>query len=296
MSQDSCGELPLLSGKKLTGVYARLQEKQGALTRSERLVAEWLERSVERIAFLTVSEVSLETGVSEATVVRFARKLDFDSFSAMQREVQVAVQRQYSLGDKLQQALKDEEQGPLARAYRRDLENLRRTYEHVDETVFDAAVKAIARAPRVAVIGLRASAGAAVYTAFALNLVRPRVLQLRQDLDNTHDQLLDMGPGDVLIAIALAKPARRTLEAVHEAKQRYGASVVGITSSSVSALAQMADHVLVAAGEGTFNSYAATFSLAGALLDGVATTLRDSATARLRRLDAINSEDVYAQR
>jgi len=270
----------------------RLQRKFESFTRSERRIAEWLDAGVERIAFLTVNEVSRETNVSEATIVRFARKLDFPSFTALQQHVQNAIQRQYSVGSRLAARI-EEPEGHLARAYRQDLENLRRTYEQIDSASFDATVRAIAHAPRVAVIGLRASASAALYLAFALNLLRPRVFQLRADVENLHDQLLDLAPGDVVIAVSLVRPTRLTLDVVREARQRYGTTIVGISSSALSALAQMSHHVLVVGGEGTFNSYAATFSLAGALLDGVATTLHDSATARLARLDAINSFDVY---
>ena len=275
-------------------IRAHLQDKHDVLTKSERTVAEWFERSLEQLAFLTINEVSQHTGVGEATIVRFAKKLGFESYSALQREVQLAVQQQFSLGDKLQQSLDNSDEGPLRRTYQRDLENLRRTYEQADAVVFNAAVEAIAQANRVGVVGLRASAGAAIYLSFTLNLLRPGVVLIRQDLDHVHDQLLDFGPEDVLVAVSLARPARKTLETVQEAKKRYGTAVIALTNSTVSPLARQADHVLVVAGEGTFNSYAATFSIAGALLDAVAVALRDTATARLRRLDAVNSEDVYA--
>jgi len=276
----------------VNGLRTRLQEKQESLTRSERRIAEWLERSFEQLAFLTVSEISKETGVSEATIVRFARKIGFESFSDLQRDVQLAMQRQYSVGTRLE-ALKEKPQGPLERAYRRDLENLRITYEHVDEGEFNASVRAISRAPTVAVVGMRASAGVALYLSFALNLVRPRVMMVRPEIDNVHDQLLDLGPGDVLIAISVARPAKKTLEVVQEAKQRYGVTVVAFTGSTLSALAQRSDHALVVSSEGTFNSYAATFSLAGALLDAIPEGLAGSAAARLQRLEDINSTDVH---
>jgi DNA-binding MurR/RpiR family transcriptional regulator len=275
-------------------ILDRLQEKHAVLTKSERQIAVWLEGSVERLAFLTVNEVSRQTEVSEATIVRFARKLGFDSYSALQREVQLAVQQQFSLGDKLQQSLDSAHEGPLKRSYQRDLDNLRRTYEQVDQATFERAVSAIASAQQVGVVGLRASAGVAVYLAFALNLVRPGVVQIRPDIDAVHDQLLDFSGADAVIAVSLSRPALKTLETVREAKQRYGVTVIALTNSTMSPLAQLADHVLVVMGEGTFNSYTATFSMAGALLDGVATELRESATARLRRLDAVNSESIYA--
>jgi DNA-binding MurR/RpiR family transcriptional regulator len=278
----------------VTGIEERLAQRQHAFTNAERRVAAWLEGSVDMVAFQTVNEVASASGVSEATIVRFARKLGFESYTSMQREIQAGLQVQFSLGDKLQKSLGAEQEHSLARAYRLDLENLRRTYERLDERDFDAAVRSIAHARRVGVVGLRASAGSATYLCFALQLVRPRVVPIRFDLDNLHEQMLDFGPGDVVLVVSVAKPAKRTLQVAHEARDRRGCSVIAIASSRVSAIASLADVVLMVSAEGTFNSYAAVSSLSGALVDGVASVLRESATARLRSLDEINStEDVY---
>lgn len=277
-------------------IHERLGARQGAFTKSERRVAAWLEGNVEAIAFHTVHAIAMASGVSEATIVRFARKLGYESFTAMQHAVQDEFQRAHSLGDKFQRALADGvADGPLDRAFRNDLRNLQRTYERLDVRAYDDAVRRVAHARRVTVVGLRGSAGSATYLTFALQLVRPRVARLRLDLDDVHEQLLDAEPGDVMLAVSVGKPARRAVEIVREAKERRGMAVVAITSSRVSAIAGPADDVLVAAIEGTFNSYAAVASLSGALVDGVAATLRESASARLARIDAINGEDdVYA--
>ncbi len=275
----------------MQGIEERLAERQHAFTNAERRVAAWLESNVETVAFRTVNAVAAASGVSEATIVRFARKLGFDSYTAMQRGAQASLQRQFSLGDKLQQTLNGGEDGPLERSYRRDLENLQRTYERLDAADFALAVRSLAHARRVLVVGLRASAGSAVYLAFALQLVRPRVALVRLALDDVHEQLLDADPGDALLVVSVAKPARRTLEVVREAKERRGMTVVAIVSSRVSAIASLADVPLMVSAEGTFNSYASVASLSGALVDGVATALRDSATARLRTIDEINRDD-----
>ena len=277
----------------MQAIEERLAERQHAFTNAERRVAAWLESNIETVAFRTVNAVASASGVSEATIVRFARKLGFDSYTAMQRAAQSGLQRQFSLGDKLQQTLANGGDGPLERSYRRDLENLQRTYERLDAADFNAAVRALAHARRVLVAGLRASAGSALYLSFALQLVRPRVVLVRHDLDDVHEQLLDADPGDALLVVSVAKPARRTLEVVREAKERRGVTVVAIVSSRVSAVASLADVPLMVSAEGTFNSYAAVASLSGALIDGVAGALRESATARLRTIDEINSDDVY---
>ena len=279
------------------GIDERLSQHQASLTKSERQVAAWLEGHGEVVAFHTVAAIAEASGVSEATIVRFARKLGYDSFTAMQRDAQRDLQAAHSLGDRLDRALRaGADEGPLERAYRNDLDNLGRTYERIDAAGFAAAVERLAHARSVSVVGLRASAGTAIYLSFALHLIRPQVALVRHELDDVHEQLLDAGPGDVLLAVSVGKPARKTLEVVREAKERRGMAVVALVSSRVSAVASLADVALVVSVAGTFNSYAAAASLCGALVDGVAGTLRDSATQRLARLDAINADDdVYAR-
>ena len=278
------------------GIDERLGQRQATFTKTERRGAAWLEGHGEAVAFQTVNAIAKGSGVSEATIVRFARKLGYDSFTAMQQAAQRDLQAAHSLGDRFERALRaGADEGPLERAYRTDMENLTRTYERLDGDAFRRAVRQLAHARRVAVVGLRASAGSATYLTFALQLVRPRVTQIRHDLDDVHEQLLDAEPGDVLLAVSVGKPARRTLEVVREAKERRGMAVVALVSSRVSAVASLADVALIVSVEGTFNSYAAVSSLCGALVDGVAAALRDSASDRLARIDAINAEDqVYA--
>ena len=281
----------------MPGIEARLSERLRTFTNAERRVAEWLETNVETVAFQTVNAVANASGVSEATIVRFARKLGYDSYGSMQRAAQVRLQRTHSLGDKLQRALAaGETEGPLEHAYRQDLANLQRTYEGLDADAFSEAIRTLAHARRVSVIGLRASAGSATYLAFALQLVRPRVDRVRFDLGDVHEQLLDDGPDDALLVVSVAKPARRTLDVVREAKEQRGMTIVAITSSRVSAVASLADSVLLVSADGTFNSYAAVASVSGALVNGVAAALRESAAMRLRAVDAINEDDdVYVK-
>lgn len=273
-------------------IRERLRERRHALTKSEVVVAEWLEPSLERLAYLTVNEVAGQSGVSEATIVRFSRKLGFDSFTDMQRAAQDDLQKHFSLGELVKSSLEGGD-GLLERSYRKDLEHLRQTYDSLDEQVFSEAVTALCAARRVLVTGLRASSGAAVFLSFSLSLLRPGVTYLRFDWNNLHEQLIDLEKGDVMLAVSLGRPAVQTIEAVEEARNRHGATIVAITGSSVSELARLADFTFVARGEGTFKNYTTVMSLAGALIEGVAEELADEASERLDLLDDINSGQVY---
>jgi len=268
-------------------IRQRLLDKRAKLTKSEVRTAAWLEANLERLAFLTVQEVAREAGVSEATIVRFSRKLDFESYTEMQRVAQENLRRRFFLGDRLESTSQTPREGARA-IFDRDMRNLRSTYEYLNDADFDSSVEAIRSASRVLVLGLRASSAVSVYLSFCLGLLRPRVEMLDQGWDNLREQLIDIGPGDVLIAISRGRPAKGTVDAAVEARSKYGATVVALAGSSISPLAQTANFVLVASGEEGFSNFTSTFSLAGALVEGVAGAMRTEAAERLRKLDEIN--------
>lgn len=275
-------------------VLQRIETHYADLTAAEKRIAEWLGKGINKVAFQTVSQLASDTSVSEATIIRFARKLGYDNYPALQYDVQLALQRQFSLGDKFHESISNiSQQGLLARAYHTEARNLSTTYESLDESTFHNCITLIREARRVAVVGFRASYGIAAYLSFTLNLVRPYVNQVQLSLDNVHDQLLDYSKEDVLIAFSLSRPARKTIEVVKEAKEHYGMSILAITDSRFSPLGELGDVVLVAATEGTFNSYVGIMSLCHTLLESVASSLRDSAESRLRQLDQRNAEDVF---
>lgn len=65
-----------------------ISERFGDLTKSERRIANYLRKNQEASAFLSASELSDRLGLSEATVVRFARTMGFPSYPAMRTLLQ----------------------------------------------------------------------------------------------------------------------------------------------------------------------------------------------------------------
>src|SRR5881394_3963543 len=65
----------------------RLKEGADAFSRNQRALARHVLRNYESVAFATVSQLAEESGVSEATIVRFAKALDFSGYPEFQKEV-----------------------------------------------------------------------------------------------------------------------------------------------------------------------------------------------------------------
>lgn len=272
--------------------FRRLDQARSELTRSERRVAHAIEGDPSRVAFMTLNQMAKDSGVSEATVLRFARRLGFDSFTELLRVVQNEMQQRHSLDGQLTRSLqRDGPDDPATATYLRDLDNLRLTYEYLDRAEYGTIVDHLVKARRLGVVGFRASAAPAEYFAFMANFARPNVVRLFMGFDTAMDQLIDLTTGDVLVAFSFARPSRRTLDIARLAKDR-SVTLVAITDSRVSPLGTIADHVLAAGTKGTFfHSYAAVMSLCTALLSGVGSALEDSARKRITAIEQDNEDE-----
>ena len=109
------------------------------------------------------------------------------------------------------------------------------------------------------------------------------------------EQLLRIGPDDVIIGISFPRYSRRTVKAMQFARDR-GATVVAITDSEVSPLAPTADHTLMAKSDmaSFVDSLVAPLSLVNALIVALGRKLNNDLSATFGALEKIWDEyEVY---
>src|SRR5512137_1842587 len=70
-----------------------ISERYSQLTKSEKRIADYLRKNQDESAFLAAGEVAGRLGLSEATIVRFARTLGFGGYPAMRVVLQEAFRR-----------------------------------------------------------------------------------------------------------------------------------------------------------------------------------------------------------
>ena len=105
----------------------------------------------------------------------------------------------------------------------------------------------------------------------------------------TLEQVLRIGPGDVLFGISFPRYSKRTLSAMQYARDR-GAKVIALTDSQLSPLARVADHLLLARSD--MASFVA--SVINALIVAVGMSRRDEIEHTFNKLESIwEKYDVY---
>ncbi|BBK32113.1 RpiR family transcriptional regulator [Stella humosa] len=268
-------------------VIERIQQMTGRLTGGARKVAELIVESPQEVALSTAARVAERLGISQSTVVRFATALGYDGYPALRRELQDLIRRNLEPAQRLNDfATGAHGQRPLHRSFQSDADNLAVTEQGVVARDFDAAVSLISAARTVYIFGLRSSFGIAHTLSYLLHQTLGTARLLDAGRGELPDQLMEIGPRDVLIAISFPRYTRQVIETMDLAAARK-ARLIAITDGPLSPLAARAEVVLKAScgGSGFANSNVAAVALVNALVAEVAVRNKPRAVKVLAQLE-----------
>lgn len=266
----------------------RVMNHKTRLSKNDRQIVEYLREHPERIAFLTSAAVSREVGVSQAAVVRFARRLGYTGFK--------------QLRDEARRELRDEGQSPAERfstvegredqdaRFDQDVENLLATQQMAQAKLAKAAAD-ISRASSVYVIGDRDSLALAMFLQRRLHIVRERVHLIDPGFP---DPVAEVNDGDVVVACVFKRYSRLTTRLLALARER-GAGAVVVTDGDRQDFLSPRDHVLVALTESfRFHwSMVAPIALLETLVSEVAEQEPDAARERLRATEEFKNQQQF---
>ena len=180
-------------------------------------------------------------------MVRFATELEFDGYPQLQRALQELVRNKLTSVQRM--AMTSDRIGNtdvLSQVLSSDIDKIRKTLEETSADDFYDSVEAIVQAKTLYLLGIRSAAAIAQFMSFYLNLILPNVrLISANSASEMFEQLLRIGPGDILISASFPRYSSRTAKATLYAKSR-GAKTIALTDSLSSPIARHADYVLLA--------------------------------------------------
>lgn len=259
---------------------------------ARRTVLAYAEAHPDEAAFLSARELGERCGVSESTVIRAVQARGYAGYPEYQARARGEVARRRTTVERFSA---DHGTDPVARAFSKDIENLRVTWEALSPEAMRRAAELIAGAPRVWLLGLRMAHAPAILLKEGLSFLGLDARLLAPAHGTLLDDALAIRPADAMVAIALPRYTRQTVEAAALARTR-GARLVALTDGAASPLAPMSEAVLaVEYGlEGYVESFTATTCLCQALLLTVAQLRGRDALAALRSKEALWAEwNVY---
>ena len=218
-------------------ILSVIQGNMPTFSKGQKLIANFILESYDKAAFMTASRLGKTVRVSESTVVRFAAELGYDGYPAMQKALQEMIRSKLTSIQRIEVSNdRIGDQDILSMVMQSDMEKIRMTLEETDREHFNRAVDAIVAARHIYILGVRSAAALASFLGFYFNLIFDHVTVVHStSTSEVFEQLLRVGPGDVVIGISFPRYSRRTVTAMQFASDR-GATTIALTDSETCAV------------------------------------------------------------
>lgn len=250
-------------------IISALQQKASGFSKGQRLLANYITESYDKAAFMTASRLGKTVGVSESTVVRFAVELGYDGYPSMQKAMQEMVLNRLTSVQRIEVANdRIGNQDVVSMVLQADADKLRQTSEMVSRDDFQAAVRAIRKARRIYILGVRSVAPLASFLGYYLNFMFDNVhIVTASGASEMFEKMVGMNSEDAVVAFSFPRYSAATVKGAQYCRT-IGATVIGFTDNRLSPLGQHSDHVLVAKSDmvSLVDSIVAPLSLVNALI------------------------------
>ena len=225
--------------KNMKDILVKIRFLIPSLPRAEKAIAEALAEHPEAITYMTLSEISKESGSSEASVIRFCKRMGFGGYSALQQAIAEAMEgADETHAEELQVSHEDSMYEIIQKVYQSNVQTLTDTMVLVSEQC-ERALEALLAAKSIHFFG----AGDA-YAVCQLAYMKFQRLGIPCSAEG--DIMLqmitasNMSQGDVAIAISYDGRSKNVVEALRIAKQ-MGATTISITKKNKTPLLRYTD-------------------------------------------------------
>lgn len=233
--------------KKTLSLNKIINTHYSELTSKGKLLAEFALSSPDKAVFMTTRELAAAVGVSEATVVRFVRQLNYASYALFIKALRALIDTELTLIERsrLANPVVRSDDAELERIANQDIENIRALSKTIDLAEGKKIRKILKESEAVHIIGSRLSYAPAYYMGWTLAKIRKNVNIFKGSDKTTIDRLIFASKKSAVVVIATSRYPNELIRMGKLAK-RHNLKLILLTDSSACPLIQFSDHVLIA--------------------------------------------------
>ncbi len=219
-----------------------LLNRSKPFSQKQQILVSFMARNYQKVAFMNVPELSKETKVSQATIVRLAAMLGFKGYPEFQKAVQRIVSQDLTTVERLRLSVDAHEfDHPFQRTLKMDMRNLLRLYQHLSTAEVEEIAGRILRARHVVVAGFMSSAPLAQYFGYSLQRLLRHVSTFTDQTTAARRAVFDLTRADLLIGFAFPRYPEGMVGLL-KAASAAGTPRMLFTDTSTSPIASLASY------------------------------------------------------
>ncbi|WP_156291949.1 MurR/RpiR family transcriptional regulator [Oceanobacillus salinisoli] len=211
-----------------------MEQYKPSFTKSEHKIYDYIQSNKQQVLYHSLTELSESSGVAEATVLRFFRKLGFKGF----QDFKFLFAQEISVNEE-----QNHENTYVEKIKNNIVHAVEDSYEIVDTEMLQHTIDAIDSSDDIVIFGVGSSGIAALDMETRLMRVGKHV----SAYTDPHFQVMrssSMNQNTVVVAISLTGSTKDIIDAVKIAKDRK-ATIIVLTNYIKSPLTKFADYVLL---------------------------------------------------
>lgn len=221
-------------------LLVRIRFQLPSLPRAEKVVAEALIDNPEAITNLTLAELAAETGSSDASIIRFCKRMGFSGYTDFKNAF-ISADYEELETDTVSSSDKEDMTSILKKVFQGNIQTLMDTLSLASSN-YEEAVEAMYNAKSIHFFGV----GDAYAVCLLAHMKISRLGITGSAYSDVMQQLItagNLGPQDVAFAVSYEGRSKNVLEAMKMAKKN-GAKTICITKMSKSPLIKLTDIAL----------------------------------------------------
>lgn len=275
-------------------IASKLRSPDARQTKSDILIANYIERNLAELPFETAKSIAGSVGVSQMTVGRYLRRLGYDGLDDLKREMRRGTNRTaWQVKGKFDRLRNDARDGRLlAELIQQQIDDLGRMYELTTTREWGQAIELLVGAEEVYVAAYQNVRGVAQYFASQLSYARPKV-SFVDGLNGTYVELLDGSASDRCLFLFDVRRFASKARLLAEQARAAGVKVILLSDDACVWAHEVSDIALIMPGARgpLWDGAATTVALLDLVISNVVVELGDNVNARVDQLTRL--QDVF---
>jgi DNA-binding MurR/RpiR family transcriptional regulator len=280
--------------EELNDFRRRIEKHFPRLTKSEQRIASFFLSSYDQAVFLNAADLARELEVSEATIVRFARTIGYESFPQLRRALQHIYRVKTAPATRLQRKLADLKSGAghlLSQVVEMELQFLSEVPREIAPADFDRTIRLLLKGRRVFVFASGPSRILADLVTIRFTRFGLSVVSLTESGRDLLDKLALLTREDAVLALGFHRVTGELVATIDYAR-RVGCKTILLTDT-LRAHFQDKVAVILTARRGpvsTFHSLIVPMAILNAIILAIAMGRPDESLGSLKRMEELRAE------